>query len=398
MSIKNFSDILASEMLTKLASKEHRAIFGSQDASFSKDKWCSECNCHKDECKCGDMSYAHDGDGDGESFDEEGVAFEADGKHDPEAGDEIRVTKGNFANFKGKIEEINKDEKKAKVILSIFGRKIPMELAFEQFEKYEPASGNYIREHRPTPQKQDPEIIAAYKRQVEKLYEKLYEQIIKKIIKRRGGLSGMQIPDKTSCIEDLDQAIREQGNVFDESYYIAMGFVPDEYDDNCLEVVSRVEQEMTPQYLDSMDKEANGFWGAVHVDFKISPPDDGSEDSLEEDENYALDAAASKLISASEALDAAGFSKSAMDTLHLAKLVIAAKKKKMKEKSSKEKTSDKSSKKTAPKDTKKSTKPMKSFVAKKKEVPAKKMEKANSSKSSKEKSSAKKSDSSKSSK
>jgi hypothetical protein len=67
MTNKNFSDFLASEMLTKLASKENSLIFGSQeegdyDVSFAKDKKdkCKNCGCHKDECACGDMSFADD--------------------------------------------------------------------------------------------------------------------------------------------------------------------------------------------------------------------------------------------------------------------------------------------------------------------------------------------------
>lgn len=67
MSNKNFSDLLASGMLTKLASKENRFIFGSEDRidfSFAKDGGtCKNCKCRKDDCKCGDMAWSDDAPG-----------------------------------------------------------------------------------------------------------------------------------------------------------------------------------------------------------------------------------------------------------------------------------------------------------------------------------------------
>ncbi|OGB64909.1 MAG: transcription termination/antitermination factor NusG [Caldithrix sp. RBG_13_44_9] len=49
-------------------------------------------------------------------------------------GDAIRVNDGPFADFTGIIEEINKEKKKVKVSVSIFGRPTPVELDFLQIE------------------------------------------------------------------------------------------------------------------------------------------------------------------------------------------------------------------------------------------------------------------------
>lgn len=50
-------------------------------------------------------------------------------------GDAIRVVEGPFSDFTGKIEEVNADREKIKVLINIFGRDTPVELEFNQVEK-----------------------------------------------------------------------------------------------------------------------------------------------------------------------------------------------------------------------------------------------------------------------
>ncbi|MCQ2351615.1 MAG: transcription termination/antitermination protein NusG [Paludibacteraceae bacterium] len=50
-------------------------------------------------------------------------------------GENVKVTSGPFNNFTGTIEEVNKEKKKLKVMVMIFGRKTPLELSFMQVEK-----------------------------------------------------------------------------------------------------------------------------------------------------------------------------------------------------------------------------------------------------------------------
>lgn len=52
-----------------------------------------------------------------------------------EAGDEVRVVEGAFANFSGVVEEVKPEKQKLKVKVSIFGRATPVELDFSQVEK-----------------------------------------------------------------------------------------------------------------------------------------------------------------------------------------------------------------------------------------------------------------------
>ncbi|MGI8873580.1 MAG: transcription termination/antitermination protein NusG [Egibacteraceae bacterium] len=52
-----------------------------------------------------------------------------------EEKENIRVTSGPFADFTGTISEINADQSKLKVLVSIFGRETPVELGFDQVAK-----------------------------------------------------------------------------------------------------------------------------------------------------------------------------------------------------------------------------------------------------------------------
>lgn len=54
---------------------------------------------------------------------------------DFEVGQPVKVTSGPFANFDGTIGEINLDQGKLKVLVSIFGRQTPVELNFDQVSK-----------------------------------------------------------------------------------------------------------------------------------------------------------------------------------------------------------------------------------------------------------------------
>jgi len=50
-------------------------------------------------------------------------------------GETVKVTYGAFSGFSGIIEEVNTERKKLKVIVKIFGRKMPLELTYLQVEK-----------------------------------------------------------------------------------------------------------------------------------------------------------------------------------------------------------------------------------------------------------------------
>jgi len=50
-------------------------------------------------------------------------------------GDSVRILNGPFAEFGGKVEEIDPDKGKAKVMVSFFNRETPVEVDFLQLEK-----------------------------------------------------------------------------------------------------------------------------------------------------------------------------------------------------------------------------------------------------------------------
>lgn len=50
-------------------------------------------------------------------------------------GETVKITFGPFNGFSGIIEEVNAEKKKLKVMVKVFGRKTPLELAYTQVEK-----------------------------------------------------------------------------------------------------------------------------------------------------------------------------------------------------------------------------------------------------------------------
>ncbi|HEY3502529.1 MAG TPA: transcription termination/antitermination protein NusG [Actinocatenispora sp.] len=64
-----------------------------------------------------------------------GGGARAEIKVDFEVGDSVTVTDGAFASLPATISEINADQQKLKVLVSIFGRETPVELNFNQVSK-----------------------------------------------------------------------------------------------------------------------------------------------------------------------------------------------------------------------------------------------------------------------
>jgi transcriptional antiterminator NusG len=52
-----------------------------------------------------------------------------------EEGDVVRIVAGPFADFTGTISEINVEQSKLRVMVNIFDRETPVELAFDQVAK-----------------------------------------------------------------------------------------------------------------------------------------------------------------------------------------------------------------------------------------------------------------------
>jgi transcriptional antiterminator NusG len=70
----------------------------------------------------------------------EGILQAVDGPKQPPrvkwaVGDVVRVVSGPFAEFTGKIEDVNVPKETVKVLISIFGRDTPVELEFSQIER-----------------------------------------------------------------------------------------------------------------------------------------------------------------------------------------------------------------------------------------------------------------------
>jgi transcriptional antiterminator NusG len=52
-----------------------------------------------------------------------------------EKNDSVRIIDGPFANFSGKVDEVNAERGTLRVMVTIFGRATPVELEFLQVEK-----------------------------------------------------------------------------------------------------------------------------------------------------------------------------------------------------------------------------------------------------------------------
>lgn len=52
-----------------------------------------------------------------------------------EAGEIVRISNGPFTNFQGEIIEVNPQQQRLKVLVSIFGRETPLELEYINVEK-----------------------------------------------------------------------------------------------------------------------------------------------------------------------------------------------------------------------------------------------------------------------
>lgn len=57
-------------------------------------------------------------------------------KYDFEVGETVRIISGPLTDFYGTVIEANPDHQKLKVLVTIFERETPVELTFDQVEKY----------------------------------------------------------------------------------------------------------------------------------------------------------------------------------------------------------------------------------------------------------------------
>jgi len=49
--------------------------------------------------------------------------------------DSVKINEGPFKDFLGKVDEVNEDQGKVRVLVSVFGRETPLELDFEQVNR-----------------------------------------------------------------------------------------------------------------------------------------------------------------------------------------------------------------------------------------------------------------------
>jgi transcriptional antiterminator NusG len=50
-------------------------------------------------------------------------------------GDSVKVNDGPFKEFLGKVDEVNDEQGKVRVLVSVFGRETPLELDFAQISQ-----------------------------------------------------------------------------------------------------------------------------------------------------------------------------------------------------------------------------------------------------------------------